>query len=99
MTLGSDPSEATGTSVDPVPRLALNAARRLGFSDSRIEPVTRLPPDPPANSTVVLTNPDEDSSPAAFRALLEELLDGPPPQLDNLDAANVLRELRVDAHP
>jgi hypothetical protein len=31
--------------------------------------------------------------------LLDELLDGPRPQLDNLDAAKVLRELRVDADP
>ena len=61
--------------------------------------MTRFPLDPPANSAVVLTNPDEDSSPAAFGALLDELLDGPRPQLDNLDAAKVLRELRVDADP
>jgi hypothetical protein len=49
------------------PRWRSRAARRRA-SDSRIERVTRFPLDPPANSAVVLTNPDEDSSPAAFGA-------------------------------
>jgi hypothetical protein len=45
----------------------------------------------------VVTNPDEDCSPEAFRALLEELLAGPEPELDSIEAAEALRELRVDA--
>jgi hypothetical protein len=44
----------------------------------------------------VVTNPDEDCSPEAFRALLEELLAGPEPELDSIEAAEALRELRVD---
>jgi len=63
---------------------------------SRIDLVPRLPTDRPPNSTVVLTNPNEDCSPAAFRAFLDELLSGPEPELDSLDAAETLRELRVD---
>jgi hypothetical protein len=58
--------------------------------------VPRLPADPPPNSKVVLTNPDEDCSPAAFRAFLDELLNGPEPELDSLHAAETLRELRID---
>ncbi len=45
----------------------------------------------------MLTNLDENYSRAAFRALLDEPLDGPKPELDSLDAARALRELRVDA--
>jgi len=44
----------------------------------------------------VLTNPDEDCSPAAFRAFLDELLDKPEPELDGLHAAEALRELRIN---
>jgi hypothetical protein len=44
----------------------------------------------------VLTNPDEDCSPAAFRAFLDELLDKPEPELDSLRAADMQRELRID---
>ncbi|MGO9955021.1 MAG: hypothetical protein ACLP50_03440 [Solirubrobacteraceae bacterium] len=59
----------------------------------------RLPADPPPNATVVLTNPDEDCSPAAFRAFLEGLLNGPEPVLESLHAADTLRELRVGVKP
>jgi hypothetical protein len=45
----------------------------------------------------VLTNPDEDSSPDAFRAFVDELLAGPEPELDSVDAVGALRALRVDA--
>jgi hypothetical protein len=53
--------------------------------------------DLPPGSAVVVTNPDEDCSPAAFHAFLDELLAGPEPELESLDAAAALRELRVDA--
>jgi len=53
-------------------------------------------PDDLRPSSVVVTNPDEDCSPEAFRALLEELLAGPEPELDSIEAAEALRELRVD---
>jgi hypothetical protein len=65
-------------------------------ADSRIEPVPRLPAGLPPNSTVALTNPDEDCSPAAFRAFLDQMLDKPDPELDSLHAAEALRELRTD---
>ena len=56
----------------------------------------RVPAGLPPNSTVVLTNPDEDCSPPAFRAFLDELLDNPEPELDSLHAAEALCELRTD---
>jgi hypothetical protein len=45
---------------------------------------------------VVVTNPDEDCSPEAFRALIDELLAGPEPDLETIDAAAALHELRTD---
>ena len=57
----------------------------------------RLPADIPPDSDVVLTNPDEDCSPDAFRAFLDELLAGPEPELDSIDAAEALHALRADA--
>ncbi len=53
--------------------------------------MTRLPADVPPGSTIVLTNPDEDCSPEAFRAFLDELLAAPKPELDSVDAAEKLR--------
>jgi hypothetical protein len=55
------------------------------------------PNDLPPGSAVVVTNPDEDCSPAAFHAFLYDLLAGPEPELESLGAAEALRELRVDA--
>jgi len=57
----------------------------------------RVPADLPPGSAVVFTNPDEDTSPEAFRAFLDELLAGPEPELDSVDAAEALRAVRVDA--
>jgi len=45
---------------------------------------------------VVVTNPEDDCSPDAFRAFLDDLLDGPKPEPDSVDAAAALRTLRVD---
>ncbi len=56
----------------------------------------RVPADPSPNPTVVLTNPDEDCSPAALRAFLDELLDKPEPELGGVHAGEALRELRID---
>jgi hypothetical protein len=56
-----------------------------------------VPADLPPGSAVVLTNPDEDASPEAFRAFIDELLAGPEPELESVDAADALRALRVDA--
>ena len=55
------------------------------------------PNDLPPGSTVVVTNPAEDCSPAAFHVFLDDLLAGPEPELESLGAAEALRELRVDA--
>ena len=52
-----------------------------------------LPNDP----AVVVTNPDEDCSSALFRAFIDELLAGPDPEIESVDAAEALRLLRVDA--
>ena len=49
------------------------------------------PADSPPGSPVVVTNPDEDCSPAAFQALLDDLLAGPEPELESLDAAEAIR--------
>jgi hypothetical protein len=55
-----------------------------------------VPADLPPGSAVVLTNPDEDASPEAFRAFIDELLAGPEPELESVDAAEALGALRVD---
>ena len=52
----------------------------------RTDPMTA-----PPRSAVVVTNPDEDCSPAAFHALLDDLLAGPEPELESLGAAEALR--------
>ncbi len=54
-------------------------------------------PDLPAGPAIVVTNADEDCSPPAFRALLDELFASPEPELESIGAAEALRELRVDA--
>ena len=56
--------------------------------------MSRYPVYLPPGSTVMVTNPDEDCSPEAFRAFLDDLLSGPEPELDSLDAAQGVRELR-----
>jgi hypothetical protein len=52
--------------------------------------------DLPVGPAIVVTNPDEDCSPPAFRALLDELFASPEPELESIGAAEALRELRVD---
>ncbi len=46
---------------------------------------------------VVVANPDEDCSPAAFRLLIDELSIEPEPELESLDAAAVLAAIRADS--
>jgi hypothetical protein len=58
--------------------------------------VVRSASDLPADPVIVVTNPDEDASPDAFRAFIDELLAGPEPELDTIRATEALRELRVD---
>lgn len=59
--------------------------------------VAHRPSDLPIGPVIVVTNGDEDCSPGAFRALVEELLAGPEPDLESIAAAEALRQLRVDA--
>jgi len=59
--------------------------------------VARDASDFPNDPVIVVTNPDEDTSPEAFRTFIDELLAGPEPDLDNIGATEALRELRVDS--
>jgi len=59
--------------------------------------VATRPTDRPEYPAVVVLNPDEDCSPAAFRAFLDELLSGPEPELESIGAAQAVRELRDSA--
>jgi len=52
--------------------------------------------DLPSDPVIVLTNPDEDCSPEAFHVLIAELLDGPEPETESIDAGAALRAWRVD---
>lgn len=62
-----------------------------------VEVVARSASELPADPLVVVTNPDEDCSPEAFRALIDQLLASPEPELDSIGAAEALSELRVDS--
>ena len=57
-----------------------------------------VPADVSRPSIVVLTNPDEDCSPEAFRAFVDELLSAPEPELETVNAAEALSAIRPDAH-
>jgi hypothetical protein len=46
---------------------------------------------------VVVVNPEEDCSPAAFRLLIDELGIEPEPELESLDAAAVLETIRAES--
>jgi hypothetical protein len=46
---------------------------------------------------VVVANPEEDCSPAAFRLLIDELSIEPEPELESLDAAAVLETIRAES--
>lgn len=50
----------------------------------------------PADPVIVVTNPDEDCSPDAFGAFIDQLLAGPEPELESIGATEALRELRID---
>jgi hypothetical protein len=58
--------------------------------------MARRSEDVPARS-VRIANPDEDCSPNAFRAVLDELAAGPEPEIDSLHAGELLAEMRADA--
>jgi hypothetical protein len=51
----------------------------------------------PVDPAIVVINPDEDCSPEAFRAFIDELLAGPEPELETLDGAEAVRALRTEA--
>jgi hypothetical protein len=46
---------------------------------------------------VVVANPEEDCSPAAFRLLIDEVLTAPDPEIESLDAAAVLETIRAES--
>ncbi len=46
---------------------------------------------------IVVTNPDEDSSPKALRAFIDELLAGPEPELESVDAAATIWAVRDES--
>lgn len=46
---------------------------------------------------VVIVNPDEDCSPAAFRLLIDELSASAKPEIESLDAAAVLAVIRAES--
>jgi len=46
---------------------------------------------------VVIVNPDEDCSPDAFRALIDELSTSAEPEIESLDAAAVLAVIRAES--
>jgi len=53
--------------------------------------------DSPPGSAVAVTNPDENGSPEAFHAFLDDLLAGPRTRTGELRRGEALRKLRVDA--
>lgn len=54
-------------------------------------------PELPTDPVIMVTNADVDCSPESFHAFLNDLLAGPEPDLESIDASDALRELRVDA--
>jgi len=48
-------------------------------------------PDDPA---IVVTNPDDDCSPAALKRFFDEVFEGPEPDLERIGAAEYIRKLR-----
>ncbi len=56
--------------------------------------VATRPTDRPEDPAVVVLNPDDDCSPAAFWTFLDQLLSGPEPELESIGAAQAVRELR-----
>lgn len=50
------------------------------------------------HSRLVVANPDEDCSPEAFHALIDELLAAPESDIESLDAPSVLEALRAESH-
>ncbi len=45
----------------------------------------------------MVTNPDEDCSPEAFRIVIDQLLTSPATAPESIEAAEALKALRVDA--
>jgi hypothetical protein len=50
--------------------------------------------DLPNDPVIVVTNPDEDCSPEAFRIIIDEVLSEPEPELESIGAAEYIRQLR-----
>jgi hypothetical protein len=91
------PMQGRAKSPQAVGLIELATWRAGGVSGRYDHDVSNRPAGSPPDSIVVVTNPDEDCSPEAFRAFFDELLSGPEPELESVDAAEALHELRVDA--
>lgn len=61
----------------------------------RYRGIMRHSSEMPNDPVIVVTNPYDDVSPAAFHALLDDILAGPEPDLDSIGAAEVVREIRA----
>ncbi|MDQ3946066.1 MAG: hypothetical protein M3357_13130 [Actinomycetota bacterium] len=93
------PSSGAADETRPSPHSGIN------WSDQQRElirqryrgDVARDAADLPADPIIVVTNPDEDCSPEAFRSFIDDLLAGPEPELDTIGAAEALSELRADS--
>jgi len=83
---------ATRSVACPAPNDPLSRSRCCSYDQA----MSGVPADLPPGSAVEFTNPDEDASSEAFRAFIDELLAGPEPELESVDAAEALRALRVD---
>jgi hypothetical protein len=56
--------------------------------------VVRHASDLPSDPVIVVTNPDEDCSPEAFRIIIDEVLSEPEPELESIGATELVRQLR-----
>jgi hypothetical protein len=64
---------------------------------STITVVTESAHESSGRTAVTTTNLDEDCSPAAFRELLDALAEDSEPELESIDAALAVRELRLES--
>lgn len=51
----------------------------------------------PVDPMIEVLNPDEDCSPATLRSFIDELLAGPEPELESVDASATILALRDEA--
>ena len=59
--------------------------------------MARSASDLPDDPVIVVTNPEEDCSPEVLRSFIDELLAGPEPELETVEAAETIRAIRDEA--